>query len=392
MAFVLAFAVTLYAAVLVSDWAKKTILSSSVLFLLAGLLVGSGVGIKINSPKFDIVEWLAEFALFSVLFSDGIRTGGVGEIRKEWRLAERALLFGLPLTIAGIALVGHYLAGMTWPMAFLIGSALSPTDPVFVSAIFNVEAVPPRLKRTLNLESGMNDGLALPAVVLMLNHVSQKGMGTGAIIWNLALGVVIGIVIPWLGIRLEESRLFQAVGVFEPLLAFSLGLLVLAVCYASGANLFLAAFAGGITIASVSQRAAKAFFRFGEIISELLKLAALLVLGALLAPRLLQPLSWGEFAFIVLAVFAVRPVAIAISFLGLSVSHRETLTVGWFGPKGFASVVYGLMIFGAGIQRGAHLIGLAIILSIVVYSSTDILVGRFFERAAKQNLEDEQAA
>ena len=160
--------------------------------------------------------------------------------------------------------------------------------------------------------------------------------------------------------------------------------MVLALCYATGGNLFLGAFSAGITIATVSERASGAFHRFGEIISELLKLAALLALGALLAPRLLQPLAWREVAFIVLATFAVRPVAIALSFIGMGLSRKEVLTVGWFGPKGFASVVYGLLVLGAGVRRGAHLIGLAVILSIVIYSSTDILVGRWFERHTKK--------
>jgi NhaP-type Na+/H+ or K+/H+ antiporter len=168
------------------------------------------------------------------------------------------------------------------------------------------------------------------------------------------------------------------------LLAFSLAVLVYAVCVASGANEFLAAFSAGVTTASVSDRASAAFGPFGEIVSELLKLLALLIFGAIIARRLLAPLSWKEYLFLGLAVFGIRPIAIALAWIGANVSRRELLTFGWFGPKGFASVVYGILLLQANLGHAAHLVGIAVIFSIVVFSSTDIFVSRFFRSAAKQ--------
>jgi len=384
MTLLLAFAFSLFIAVLLSGWARKTILSSAVLFLAAGLLVGSGVIPGATVPKLESLKSIAEVALFSTLFSDGIRTGGFANIRKEWRLAGRALLIGMPLTILLIAVVGHCAVGMTWLVAFLLGAALSPTDPVFIAAIFQVEAVPRRIRRALNVESGMNDGLALTAVVLLLSATTARHHGITQVISELALGVVIGVAIAWFGIKIEETRLFEAVGVFQPLLAFSLAVLAYAICIATGANEFLAAFSAGVTIATVSQRASDAFHPFGEVVSELLKLAALLIFGAIIAKQLLAPLSWREYVFLFVAVFAVRPVAIAVAWIGLNVSRKELLTFGWFGPKGFASVIYGLLILEAGLSHAAHLVAIAVILSIVVYSSSDIFVGRIFAEQAQQ--------
>ncbi len=378
MSLLIAFACSLFAAVLISGWARKTILSTAVLFLGTGLLVGSGWLPHTAVPKLESLRSIAEVALFSTLFSDGIRTGGFSEIRREWHLAGRALLIGMPLTIFFIALVGHYAAGMNWIVALLLGAALSPTDPVFVAAIFEQDAVPTRIKRALNVESGMNDGLALTALVVLLSAASGRNGSIVSVLWQLALGVLIGIGVPWLGITIEETNFFEAVGVFQPLLAFSLAILVYAICLATGANEFLAAFSAGVTIATVSKRASDAFHPFGEVISELLKLTALLIFGAVIAKQLLQPLSWQEYVFLLLAVFLVRPLVIAIAWIGTHVSRNELLTFGWFGPKGFASVIYGLLILQAGLTRAAHLIGVAVILSIVVYSSTDIFVGRVF--------------
>ncbi len=374
------FAATLFVAVLLSGIAEESILSVSVLFLASGFLAGSGLLFHIPRPNQDLLRRLAEIALFSVLFTDGTRTGGLNEIRRFWHLPGRALLIGMPLTIGGIALIGHYLVQLTWRHSLLLGAALSPTDPVFVSAIFRFRAVPDRVKRLLNIESGLNDGLALPFVILLLPELSRTPSSTALLVGDLALGLAIGTAIAWVGVRLEESRFFGASGLFQPLNAFALGLLVLAVCYRTGANLFLGAFAAGIGVATFSAPVTKSFQRFGELVTELLKLAAVLIFGMMIAPRFFTPLPGREYVFILLAVFAVRPVAIVLSLLGTGMRREEMLAAGWFGPKGFASVVYGLMILQAGLPHLAHLIGLAVTASIVIFSSTDILVGRWFER------------
>lgn len=382
MSLLLAYALTLVVAVLISDLARRTVLSTAVLFLGAGLLLGSGALGSIPKPNTHLLQWLAELALFSVLFSDGMRTGGMEQIRQNWRGPSRALLLGMPLTIAGIAVLAHVLVGFRWAAAFLLGAALSPTDPVFVSAIFSIEAVPASIKRLLNLESGLNDGVALLPVMLLLPAMGKGPAHTGHAVLELALGVAIGVVIPWMGIVLERSQFFGAVGIFEPLNAFAIGLLVLSVSYITGGNIFLAAFAAGASIATFSRAVRESFEKFGELVTELLKVAALLVFGAVIEPRLFISIPGREYVFVLLAVFAVRLIAIWFSFLGSGWPAKDVLVVGWFGPKGFASVVYGILILNLGTSESrhmAHLVALAIMASIVVYSSTDILVGRWFK-------------
>ena len=386
MTLLLAFAITLMIAALISDIARRSVLSTSVLFLLSGFMVGSGWVGHMVQPSEALLERAAELALFSVLFSDGMRTGGVGEIRRFWHLPGRALLIGMPLTIAGVAALAHYLVHLDWSMSLLIAAALSPTDPVFVSAIFGFESVPKMITHVLNIESGMNDGLALPVVLVMMRVVLGGRNSLTDIVADLLLGVCIGIVIPWGCIQLEQVKIFAPAGVFQPLYAFAIGVLVLAISYRFGTNLFLAAFAAGITVASLSQRVKESFEKFGELVAELLKLAALLLFGALIAPRFFRPLPALEYLFVPLAVFAIRPIAILGALYRTELSMRDMLTIGWFGPKGFASVVYGLMILHSGLNHVAHLIGLAIVASILVYSSTDVLIGRHFDRAHKDNI------
>lgn len=386
------FAVTLVLAVLVSDIANRSVLSVSVLFLVTGFMAGHGLFGTLPELSPDILRRIAELALFSILFTDGMRTGGLRAVSETWYLAGRALFLGMLFTIGGIGILAHALLRIDWLQAFLVAAVLSPTDPVFVSAVFRFEEVPNVVKRLLNVESGLNDGLALPVVLLLLPHVGgQHGYLQSAIL-DLVLGVGIGLFVPYIIVKLQESKFLNAVGLFEPLNAFAIGLLVLAICYRCGANVFLAAFAAGITVATMSAEVAEAFEQFGELVAELLKLLALLFFGAAIAPHFFVALSVWDYLFVITAVFLIRPVAIWISMLGAHLGQRETLVVGWFGPKGFASVVYGILILQAGLGHLAHLVGVAVAASIVVYSSTDIFVGRWFKVNAGNNSPSEAAS
>ncbi|GAA0448169.1 peptidase [Paractinoplanes deccanensis] len=382
----LAFAVVLLLAVLVSALAKRTILSTAVLFLVAGFVLGPGttgvLDVQADSP---IVSTLAQLALFAVLFTDGMRVGWA-DLRSAWRLPGRALGWGLPLTLLVTALAAHYVAGLGCAESLLIGAILAPTDPVFASALVGNDKVPARLRHLLNVESGVNDGLALPFVIVFLAVASgSDDLHLGELALEVSLGLLVGVALPVVAILLERSRLFAASTAYEPLNAFAIGLLVLAVAEATHANLFLAAFSAGITVATFGPRQRAAFEHFGENIAELFKLAALLVFGALISLEFLAEISWTGWVFAFLAIFVARPVALWLSFLRSGLDLKEQAAAMWFGPKGFASVVYGLLVLDSGITAADeifHLVALTIVVSIVLHSSTDVVVARFFDDEA----------
>lgn len=378
---VLVFAVALLAAVLLSELAERTVLSTAVLFLLIGFLAGDGVtDLLVLRPQDPLVKHLAELALFSVLFTDGMRVG-VRDLASAWRLPGRALLLGMPLTLLLTALLARFVAGLPWAQSFLVGAVLSPTDPVFAAAIIGREGVPGRLRHLLNVESGLNDGLALPVVVVLLAVAGRSEVGTATLLQELALGVALGVAIPWGALRLERSRLFAAAPSYEPLYALAIGVLVLAVAQATHANLFLAAFSAGITVVTVSPRFRDAFHEFGELLTELLKLGAILVFGALISPAFLSEISLGGYVFALLALLAVRPMALSIALLGSRIGWKEWAAAAWFGPKGFASVVYGLLVLESGVvgaDEMFHLVALVVAASILAHSSSDVIVARQF--------------
>ncbi|MFL6539228.1 MAG: cation:proton antiporter [Chthoniobacterales bacterium] len=379
----LVFAVALLLAVLVSELAYRSVLSTAVLFLVIGVAVGKGrLGLIPLEPGDPIVVGIADLALFSILFTDGMRVG-FQDLRKAWRLPGRALLLGLPLTLLGTAAAARWFCQISWPEALLVGAVLSPTDPVFAAAIVGREEIPSRLRHLLNVESGLNDGLALPFVVALLAYISAGqvhalGLG-GEVVWGLALGLLV----PSLAIVLARKTFFAVHESHRTLFSIAVGMLVFTLAPLTHANSYLAAFAAGITSVTIEPRIAKSFHPFSEPLTELLKLAALLVFGALLSHEVIADLGARDYLFAFAALVLVRPIALAISLYRSPLDWKETLVAGWFGPKGFASVVYGLMILQSGAPNAhhlTHLIAIVITASIVAHSSTDVLIAHWFRK------------
>jgi NhaP-type Na+/H+ or K+/H+ antiporter len=378
MVMLLVFSASLLLAVLLSAVAERSVLSTAVLFLAAGVAAGkAGFGWIDVAPTDALVREASAFALYSILLTEGMRVG-IRELRECWELPGRALIVGFPLSVAVTALLAHWLAGLTWTASLLFGAILAPTDPVFAAAIVRRGEIPYRLRHLLNVESGLNDGLALPIVTALL--ATSLGAGAAAQGIRLAAGVAIGIAVPWLAIRLEASRVFSADPEHRPLLAVAVGLLVLALTRLLGANEFLAAFAAGVTVASAAPALETEFRVLGENVAGLLKFAAILIFGALLSWPLLSSLTAAEYLLAALVLLLVRPVTLWLSLLGSGLPRREFAVAAWFGPKGFASVVYAVMVLESGIPQGsvvARIAAVVIAASMVAHSSTDVVLARW---------------
>ena len=389
MALVLAYGLVLLVSVSLSGVAARTVLSTALMFLVAGALIGpGGFGIVEIGPDDSIVSLLADVALFTVLFTDGQRAN-VSALKQNWNLSGRALGLGMPLTMVGIAIPAHYLARLDWPTSFLIGAILSPTDPVFAAALVGRADVPLRLRRLLNVESGLNDGLALPFVLIFLATAQHAHSDLGEVVTELLLGLVLGaavaaaVALAWRTEILTAEPRLQALG------PMAIAIVVYAGCQLTHANPYLAAFAAGSTLATLDHTAAEHFEPFGELLSELTKFAALLVFGALITPDRLSHLGWREWLFAAVAIILVRPVAMLLSLWRTSLPRSELLTAAWFGPKGFASVVYGLLALQSGIadrELVFDLVAVTIALSIALHSSTDVPVARMLRIEPPDNL------
>lgn len=392
MVLVLTFGVVLLVTVALSGLAARSVLSTALVFLVAGALVGPGVlGLIEVSPDGPLVSALADVALFTVLFTDGGRLS-VSELRAGWRLSGRALGLGMPLALVLVAVAAHYLVGLDWTTALLVGAILSPTDPVFASAIVGRAEVPLRLRRLLNIESGVNDGLALPFVLIFLALATGTETGLGEIALELVLGVVFGIVLPLVVTALIRLPILGAEPKLQPLGPLALAIVLYGLCHYTHANAYLAAFSAGITLATVAPQASHAFEGFGELVSELTKFAAVLVFGALLTPTFFTGTTLGEWVVALLSLLLIRPASVLVSLWRAGLSRRERYAAAWFGPKGFASVVYGLLAAQSGAMGSDtvfELVALTIAVSMVAHSMTDVPVSRAFDVEELAGLPDD---
>ena len=379
MALLLAFAAVLIVSVLLSERIDRSILSTSVMFLAAGFAFSPGALSWVSAPHQAVLP-IAEIALFTSLFVDGMHAP-LSVIKAGWRLPGRALAFGMPLTFVGNSVLAYALAGLSWKEAFLVGAVLTPTDPVFAAALIGRKGVPLRLRNLLNVESGLNDGLALPVVLILLSSISTTHTSTVKVLIELAGGVAIGIVVPYVVLHLERLSVLGVGGKYEQLTGLALALFIYAVCKVTGANAFLAAFAGGSTLATISPASRASFEELGDALSEITKLMAIFVFGVLMQPELFGRISIGEWVCILLLLVLVRPVSLVVALVGERLDKKEWASAAWFGPKGFASVTYGLLVFESSAvhaNRMFDFVAACVTVSIVAHSTTDTVVARAF--------------
>ncbi|MCS0500251.1 cation:proton antiporter [Protaetiibacter mangrovi] len=389
---VIAFGAVLLVAILISGIANRTVLSTAVLFLVAGFLLGPGViGVVDIEAGDPAVATISELALFVVLFTDGQRIA-VRDLTRAWRLPGRALLLGMPLTFAITTVLAVWLLGLSWPEAMLVAAVLAPTDPVLISAIAGRNEIPGRVRHLLSVESGLNDGLALPVVLVLLSVVGGGETHFGELTLELVGGIVLGVAVPLAIAPLSRLRVLRVTPIYAALTPVAIACIIFGIGTLTGANLYLAAFAAGVTIASAMPDMRDAFIEFGDFVAEIVKLLALFVFGALIAPSVLADVDVFGYIFAILALVLARPLAVEISLLGSGLPWEERATAAWFGPKGFASVLYGLLVLESGTDDSDHLFHLIVVvisLSIIAHSSTDTPVARWF---AKREREDRMAA
>jgi NhaP-type Na+/H+ or K+/H+ antiporter len=379
---ILVFAGALFVAALISEYAHRSIVSTSVLFLMVGFFAGPAfLGAITLEVRSDTLSTLAEIAMFTVLFTDGMEIDAK-KLKRAWRLPSLALGIGLPLTVIGTAVLAHFVGQLDWLSALIVGAVLSPTDPVFASAIVGRREIPAKLRNLLNIESGLNDALALPLVVTFVALATEAHVSAVRMLTDIVLGVALGVGVPWVGHLVEQLKAFNVAQRFEPLFALSLGLVIFAAASLTGVNLFVAAFTAGIAIATIEPRFRKTFCDFGEVVAELLKLATVMCFGAVLSPEFLRHVPASGYLFGVLTLILVRPLALQIAFSGANLHAHERIAAYWFGPKGFASIYFGIQVLRSDVPQSAEvfrLIAVVVTLSIIAHSSTDVIVARWFQ-------------
>jgi NhaP-type Na+/H+ or K+/H+ antiporter len=339
---------------LVSRRIQKTVISPPMVFVLFGLLVSSrGLGLIETSAENAFIQTLAELTLVLVLFTDASRID-LRLLRREHDLPIRLLSIGLPLTIVSGALLAAliFINVLTFWEAFVLGVILAPTDAALGQAVVSLPKVPIRIRQALNVESGLNDGIVLPFLLLFLSLAGAAQQTQPASYWvrfsllQLVLGPVTGIVVGYFGGKLvvRGTRSGWITHSFQGLSVLGLSILAFALAELVGGNGFIAAFSAGLILGNTSRSVCTYLFEFGEAEGQLLTLLTLMVYGAVMVLPALDHINGLVVLYAILSLTVVRMLPVAISMIGVHLQWNSVLFLGWFGPRGIASILYGLLL------------------------------------------------
>jgi NhaP-type Na+/H+ or K+/H+ antiporter len=365
---------------------KGTVLSASVLSVAVGIVLGATDVVNVNARSTTTVE-LVELALILTLFSDGMFVERE-LLRRHWGPVARALVIAMPITMALLALAAKALfPDLTWAEAFLLGAVLSPTDPVVTSAVVTSRRVPAIARHTLNLESGLNDGLALPFVLFFVVLASPSGdAGTEAakLAGEAAVGAAIGVALGIAGGRLH--RFLPGGGItarYEGIYAIGFALASFGLADVTIGNGLIAAFVCGIAMAAAEQEVPEPFVAFAENVSAIFQVATFFVFGALIVTTTYGGSVVALIAFVLFALLIARPAAVLLSFLRTGLPRPLQYFMAWFGPKGVASMLFALFVLKSAVGNGELIFDIAaitILASITAHGLTDTVGAGWVEK------------
>ncbi len=370
---------------------KGTVLSASVLSVALGIGLAAAGVVHVDATDPAIVE-LIELALILTLFSDGMFVERE-LLSRHWSPVARALTIAMPITMALLAIAAKALfPDLSWAEAFLLAAVLSPTDPVVTSAVVTSRLVPSSVRHTLNLESGLNDGLALPFVLFFLVLASPGGDAASEaakLVGQAAVGAAIGI-----GLGMAAGRLHHRLpgggltARYEGIYAVGFALFAFGLADVTWGNGLIAAFVCGIAMAATEREVPAGFVEFAENASAILQVLTFFVFGGLIVATGFHHSIPPLILFVAFALIVARPAAVLISFLRTGIPRSEKLFMAWFGPKGVASMLFALFVLKSQVNDGGlifDIASIAIIASIVAHGLTDTVGARWMARRAGES-------
>lgn len=342
-------------------------------FVVLGVVTAHGPLVLVHVQlRSSTIRGVVEATLAVILFSDASRVN-VRAMRGGFALPLRLLVIGLPLTIgAGIGAALALFPGTGFWVVAALGAILAPTDAALGAAVMEDTSVPSVVRRSLNIESGLNDGVVTPVVNLLLagaassEAVSSLGVGRAAadLVGGAGIGVGIGVVGAWL--LAQGARRHWSTPGSRALAVLALAGCAYATALLAGMNGFVAAFVAGAAYGSVTPGDEKALF-FTEDAGQLLSLLVWFVFGAVMLVPGLRDATWRDVVYALLALTAVRMLPVAVALAGSGLHRSSVAFVGWFGPRGLASVVFGLLAYDT-LRAGPSRIVLATVVVTVAAS------------------------
>jgi NhaP-type Na+/H+ or K+/H+ antiporter len=376
-------AAVVFAFGLVSRRLEGTVLTAPLVFVLVGAILGpAGIDLFEFELGDHTVLLLAEIALALVLFTDAASTD-LSTLRQNEGLPLRLLGIGMPLTIAlGAAAALLLLTDLTFWEAAIVGTVLAPTDAALGQAVVSNPRVPLRVRQALNVEAGLNDGLSVPFLALFLTLAVAEEELQSANYWirfaleQIGLGVLVGIGVGLVGgwlVSLASRKSWMA-DPFQRLALLALALISWALADQIGGNGFIAAFVGGLAVGPTVEHVGERLIQFTETEGQLLNLSVFFIFGVLVI-GLIGPLSWEVALYALLSLTLIRMLPVALSLFGTHLRSISVLFMGWFGPRGLATIVLGLIVVAeapllTGREKIEQVVALTVLFSVLLHGLT----------------------
>jgi NhaP-type Na+/H+ or K+/H+ antiporter len=333
----------------------KMLINGPLLFVLAGIVAGplvlNLVDLSISGSEF---ENLANLALALVLFT-GASKVNLEVLKSSIKIPSRLLMIGLPLTIVFGLIAGYYVFdGFVWVELAILATVLAPTDAALGEAVVSNQAVPPKVREALNVESGLNDGISVPIFLLLMAlfkagssvHDMSLPFALGLFAKEIGIGLAAGMVVMFLGSKLlvySESRKWIGEG-WRPTIVVALAFTCFSLADIFGGSGFIACFTGGFIYGVVNKKYKSSLQKNAEGLGNALTFMIWFFFGLIVVSTYAPQITWTIFLYAVLSLTVVRIIPVFIALIKRKLSFKEKLFIGWFGPRGLASIVFAIML------------------------------------------------
>ncbi len=371
--------------------------------LVAAGAISDATGLVSLGTEVEGVALLAEVTLAVILFGDAVRIN-LTALHRDVGLPGRLLFIGLPLSVAlGTAMTALLLTDLSLVEAALVAAILSPTDAALGAAVVSDESVPLRVRQGLNVESGLNDGMVLPAVLLFLaistNEETATGFWAQFVLRQVGLGVLMGVAVGAVGAWLLTRALDRnwVAGIYAQLATLAVAALAFAGSVAADGNGFIAAFVAGLAFGQVcDEETAEHLDEYTEDTGQLLAVGAFFVFGNLFVNDALEAVTVWVVVCAIGTLTIARIIPVWIALTGTGAAWPTRLFIGWFGPRGLASIAFGLLLLEEESLAGADelfaVVALVVLASVVLHGASAAWgaqqYGRWFATMTEEELEE----
>lgn len=358
---------------LIAGRLERTAASGPIVFVTAGIIMGPvGLGWFDGESSSNSLRVLADITLALFLFIDAA-SADFDILKKQYRIPFRMLVFGLP----GAILLGTIFASVLFDIltifeAAILGTILAATDAALGKAVITNKKVPTKIREGLNVESGLNDGLCVPILLLFIAlakgdsaHGGNLTLAVTLVLEELGIGLMVGLIFSllatWLLKRCYEKEWLSKVWLQMTVVALAIS------CFATAQSLhgsgYIAAFSGGLLFGYRAKELTHKLIFAAEGIGETVALMTWMLFGAAVVGKTLEYYSWTIFVYVLLSLTVVRILPIFLSLAGSGESVSSKLFLGWFGPRGLASIVFAIIVVNESLP-GSNFIALVVIMTV----------------------------